>query len=101
LLSTRADLLAPEYRAEFSKLQDAVPGMPAEAVELEPLVTGVERVANRIAASVLAAAIIDALAELAAGRQSYPRRRRADRFAAGVGAAGSLAAYALRREARG
>jgi ubiquinone biosynthesis protein len=32
LLSTRADLLAPEYRAELAKLQDAVPGVSAEAV---------------------------------------------------------------------
>jgi ubiquinone biosynthesis protein len=32
LLSTRADLLSPEYRAELSKLQDAAPAVPSEVV---------------------------------------------------------------------
>jgi len=33
LLSTRADLLSPEYRAELTKLQDAAPAVPSELVE--------------------------------------------------------------------
>jgi len=33
LLSTRADLLSPDYRAELSKLQDAAPAVPCEAVK--------------------------------------------------------------------
>ncbi|HWX97108.1 MAG TPA: AarF/UbiB family protein [Solirubrobacteraceae bacterium] len=32
LLSTRADLLAPDYRRELSKLQDAAPPAPADAI---------------------------------------------------------------------
>ena len=33
LLSTRADLLSPDYRAELTKLQDAAPAVPSEVVE--------------------------------------------------------------------
>src|SRR4029078_6789 len=32
ILSTRADLLPPEYLAELTKLQDAAPPVPAEAI---------------------------------------------------------------------
>ncbi|HEY2435708.1 MAG TPA: AarF/ABC1/UbiB kinase family protein [Solirubrobacteraceae bacterium] len=33
LLSTRADLLSDDYRSELSKLQDAAPAVPSEAVQ--------------------------------------------------------------------
>jgi ubiquinone biosynthesis protein len=33
LVSTRADLLSPDYRAELTKLQDAAPAVPSEIVE--------------------------------------------------------------------
>ena len=33
LVSTRGDLLAPEYRAELTKLQDTAPAVPSEVVE--------------------------------------------------------------------
>jgi ubiquinone biosynthesis protein len=33
LLSTRADLLSAEYRAELTKLQDAAPAVPSEVIE--------------------------------------------------------------------
>lgn len=33
LLSTRADLLPPEYRAELAKLQDAAPAVPTDVVK--------------------------------------------------------------------
>ena len=33
LLSTRADLLSPEYRAELTKLQDRAPAVPSDVVE--------------------------------------------------------------------
>jgi predicted unusual protein kinase regulating ubiquinone biosynthesis (AarF/ABC1/UbiB family) len=33
LLSTRADLLSPDYREEVAKLQDAAPAVPSEVVE--------------------------------------------------------------------
>ena len=32
LLSTRADLLSPDYRAELIKLQDTAPAVPSEVV---------------------------------------------------------------------
>jgi ubiquinone biosynthesis protein len=45
------------------------------AAELEPLVSRAERLANRIAAAVLAAAVIDAVAELSSARnRRYSRR---------------------------
>lgn len=62
--------------------------------ELEPLVARAERLGNRLVAGVLAAALIDGLAELmAADPARWPARRR-PLFAIGVGAAGTLAAYA-------
>jgi ubiquinone biosynthesis protein len=33
LLSTRADLLSPEYRSELARLQDAAPAVPSDVVE--------------------------------------------------------------------
>jgi ubiquinone biosynthesis protein len=33
LVSTRADLLSPDYRAELTKLQDAAPAVPGDVVE--------------------------------------------------------------------
>jgi ubiquinone biosynthesis protein len=33
LLSTRADLLSPDYRAELAKLQDTAPAVPSEVIE--------------------------------------------------------------------
>ncbi len=33
LLSTRADLLSPDYRAELAKLQDTAPAVPSAVVE--------------------------------------------------------------------
>jgi ubiquinone biosynthesis protein len=45
------------------------------ASELEPLLTRTERLGNRIAASVLAAALINALAELLAARRARAERR--------------------------
>jgi ubiquinone biosynthesis protein len=33
LLSTRADLLSPDYRAELTKLQDTAPAVPSDVVE--------------------------------------------------------------------
>jgi ubiquinone biosynthesis protein len=52
------------------------------AAELEPLVSRVERLANRIAAAVLAAAAIDALSELSSARRRSRRRGRLRRSAA-------------------
>ena len=50
LLSTRADLLPPDYRAELTKLQDTAPAVPSEVVE-----DIVERELHAPAAAVFAA----------------------------------------------
>jgi ubiquinone biosynthesis protein len=61
--------------------------------ELEPLVHRIERLANRVAVSILAAAAIDGLSELAAHNSSGGSSRRPI-YATGVGVLTSLAIYA-------
>jgi ubiquinone biosynthesis protein len=70
--------------------------------ELEPLVGRVERVANRIAGAVLAAAVIDALAELSSSRTrpNSRRRLRVTTAVAGLGAFAGDAARSRRRARR-
>jgi ubiquinone biosynthesis protein len=67
--------------------------------ELEPLVTRAERLANRIAAAVLAAAVIDAVAELSSGR-TRPRSRRRLRLSTAVAGLGAFAGDVARRRPR-
>jgi ubiquinone biosynthesis protein len=69
------------------------------AAELEPLVSRAERLANRIAAAVLAAAVIDALAELSALR-TRPHRRRRLRLSTAVAGLGAFAGDVARRRRR-
>ena len=69
------------------------------AAELEPLMARAERLGNRIAVSVLAAAIIDGLAELAAAERAS-RNGRAVRTRPGrIAAVGALGAYVALRSA--
>jgi ubiquinone biosynthesis protein len=67
--------------------------------ELEPLVSRAERLANRIAAAVLGAAVIDALAELSATR-TRPHRRRWLRLATAAAGLGACAGDVARRRQR-
>jgi ubiquinone biosynthesis protein len=70
------------------------------AAELEPLIARVERVGNRLAVSVLVAAVIDGVAALAAGehpRRASGRRRNLPAMLVGVG---SLGAYGSRKRQR-
>ncbi len=60
--------------------------------ELEPLVGRLERVGNRLVAGMIAAALIDGLAEVTAAKNPG-RRTSAALYAAGAGATGTLAAY--------
>ena len=60
--------------------------------ELQPLVQRMERLGNRVAVSILAAAAIDGLSELAAHNRSGRGWRR-PALAAGVGAVSSFTAY--------
>jgi ubiquinone biosynthesis protein len=71
--------------------------------ELEPLVTRVERLGNRIAAAVLAAAVVDALVELSSirSRSRSGRRPRLSTAVAGLGAfAGDVARSRRRAQVR-
>ena len=67
--------------------------------ELEPLVSRAERLANRIAAAVLAAAVIDGLAELSATR-ARPHSRRRLRLSTAVAGLGAFAGDVARRRRR-
>jgi ubiquinone biosynthesis protein len=66
------------------------------AAELQPLMARSERVANRVAVSVLAAAVFDGTARLLA---QSPRTRRLPKVLAIVGGAGFLNARAVHRRA--
>jgi ubiquinone biosynthesis protein len=61
------------------------------AAELEPLVARVERLGNRVAASVLTIAVIDRLADLARSDHRHRRDRHKPRLTLGLAAAGTAA----------
>jgi ubiquinone biosynthesis protein len=66
------------------------------AAELQPLMARSERVANRVAVSVLAAAVLDGMTELLT---ESPRKRRTPTVLAIIGGVGILSAYAGHRRA--
>ncbi len=69
--------------------------------ELDALLARAERVGNRVAASVLAAALIDGLGVLAVERRRRRRRPRTQWLGADLGALGTAAGYiAWRRRGR-
>jgi ubiquinone biosynthesis protein len=68
--------------------------------ELQPLIHRVERLANRVAISILAAAAIDGLSELAAHNNTPGRGRRRPVIAAGIAVLTSLTTYARFRRYR-
>jgi ubiquinone biosynthesis protein len=97
---------AEQFGAEFAELAGELPGqlhrlleavgdgqfeVHLRAHELRPMVRRVESLANRLAISILAAAAIDGLSELAAHNSRRGGWRRTV-FAAGVGVATSLTA---------
>ncbi len=89
--------LGAELPGQLHRLLDAIGDGQFEVRlrtdELQPLVRRIERLANRVAISILAAAAIDALSELAA--HNGPRRGwRRPVLAAGIGVLTSLTAYA-------
>jgi ubiquinone biosynthesis protein len=92
--------LGADLPGQLHRALEAVAGGGFEvhlrAAELESLMARAERLGNRIAVSVLAAAIIDGLAELAAAerasRNARPRRPLPARLAA-VGAVGAYVAW--------
>jgi ubiquinone biosynthesis protein len=93
--------LAGELPGQLHRLLDALGDGQFEVhlrtSELQPLVGRIERLANRVAISILAAAAIDGLSELAA-HNNPGRRRRRPVVAAAVGVLTSVTAYrALRR----
>lgn len=88
--------LAEELPGQFRRLLDVVGEGQFEvhlrANDLEPLVGRIERLGNRVAISILAAAVIDGLSELAA-HDSRARGWRRPMLAAGVAAVTSFSAY--------
>ena len=95
--------LAADLPEQLHRVLEAAAGGGFEvhlrAAELEPLMARAERLGNRIAVSVLAAAIIDGLAELAAAERAS-RNGRAGRTRPGrLAAVGALGAYVALRSA--
>ena len=103
-----------QFGAEFVELAGELPGQLHRLLEtvgdgrfdvhlrtdeLQPLVRRVERLADRLAIAILAAAAIDGLAELAAHTNPGQRPPRPTR-AASVGVLAALAAYAVGRWSR-
>lgn len=102
---------AEEWGIDVAEMATALPGqlhrllevigdgqfeIHLRARELQPLVQRIERLANRVSLSIVAAAAIDGLSELAAHNHSGRSRRRSGR-AAGVGVITSVAVYTLWR----
>ena len=103
-----ADLadLAVDFPGRLDRLLKSVESGGLEvrlrADELESLLTRAERVGNRVAASVLAAALIDGLGGFAVERRRQRRSPRTKRLGAKLGALGTAAApKAWRRKGRG
>ena len=95
--------LAADLPEQLHRVLEAAAGGGFEvhlrAAELEPLMARAERLGNRIAVSVLAAAIIDGLAELAAAERAS-RNGRAGRTRPGrLAAVGAFGAYVALRSA--
>jgi ubiquinone biosynthesis protein len=98
-----ADLaeLAVDFPGRLDRLLKSVEAGGLEvrlrADELESLLTRAERIGNRIAVAVIAAATIDGLAGLAVERRHRGRRSRAQRLGPELGAVGTVASLVARR----
>ena len=98
-----ADLaeLAVDFPGRLDRLLKSVEAGGLEvrlrADELESVLTRAERIGNRIAVAVIAAATIDGLAGLAVERRHRRRKSRAQRLAPGLGAVGTVASLVARR----
>lgn len=87
----------PEQLHRLVGLLDAGgPELHLRADELDPLIARLERVGNRLVAGMLAAALLEALAELTTGHPPRWLNWQSPWLPAGVAAAGTLAAYARR-----
>lgn len=92
--------LPDELRRLLDVLEAGGPELHLRADELERLLARADRLVNRLVAGVLAAALIEALAELMAVDPARWRVRRRPLFAVGLVAAGTLGAYAARGAGR-
>ena len=98
-----ADLaeLAVDFPGRLDRLLKSVESGGLEirlrADEFEALLTRAERIGNRIAVAVVAAATIDGLAGLAVERRLRRRRSRAHQLGPELGALGTMAGYVARR----
>ena len=97
--------LGAELPAQLRRLLAAVENGGIEVHlrpdELESILIRAERLGNRLVAGVVAAAVIDSLAELTAVDPQRWRPRQRQLFAVGFGAAGTLAAYVAWSASRG
>ncbi len=96
--------LSADLPARLNRLLDVLTGgsfdVHLSAADLEPHVRRLERLGNRIAVSVIAAAIIDGLAELAAADRTRARGPRTLSRLARVASAGAVLDYAARTRGR-
>jgi ubiquinone biosynthesis protein len=96
--------LSADLPSRLNRLLDVLTGgsfdVHLSAADLEPHVRRLERLGNRIVASVIAAAIIDGLAELAAADRTRARGPRALSRVARLASAGALIDYAARTRGR-
>jgi ubiquinone biosynthesis protein len=103
-LARRLERLAVEFPGQLHQFLDTLNdgGIPihVRTDELEPLVARLERLGNRIAASVLAAALIDGLAELAAADRVRPGDWRKPTLATRAAVVGALGGYAMWRRTK-
>jgi ubiquinone biosynthesis protein len=97
--------LTVELPHRLRRLMDAVSSggfeVQLRAGELEPLMARAERLGNRIAASVIAGALIDALAEVARSGDGGRRISRTRRLMAGVATAAAVGGYTAWRHSPG
>lgn len=88
--------LAADLPGQFRRLLEMVEegqfDLHLRTDELQPLVRRVERVGNRVAISILAAAVIDGLSELVAHNSRVPGGRKAV-LSGAVAAAATVSAY--------
>jgi ubiquinone biosynthesis protein len=104
-MAREAAVLGRDLPATLRQVLDAIAegevDVHLHAGDLELLMTRAERLGNRVIAGVLAAALIEALAQMTAVDPDRWRAREQPLFAIGAGATGALASYVIWSARRG
>lgn len=87
--------LPEQLRRLLDILEQGGPELHLRAAELEPLMARAERLGNRLIAGIVAAAVIDGLAELTAADSGRRSSRKRPLMATGIGAAGMLGGFVV------